>query len=81
MSGFGVLRIPDKKFKYEGEFLNGKLHGFGELTVDHKQFTGTFKDDMKNGLFLLKYKQSKTSFFLGTYKDDKFEGEGKYIYS
>lgn len=36
---------------YEGEFLNGKYHGYGKFTfVDKSYYEGEWEDNMKNGI-------------------------------
>ncbi len=48
-SGEKTLILPDGK-KYEGEFINGKRHGFGKLIYpDGLEYEGDFIDDRQEG--------------------------------
>ena len=76
------------EFQYKGEFLNGKRHGFGVMSVLHPNFkgdkyVGEFKDDNYNGqgtYFFLADNQLKGDKYVGEYKDSKRNGQGTYFF-
>lgn len=77
-NGYGELE--ESKTTYKGEFLNGKKHGYGELTsIDSPSFyKGDFFNDEIHG---------KGEFFFGgleqysgDFEDGIIDGNGKYVF-
>ncbi len=66
--------------KYEGEFQNDLLHGFGEYSYKSGHFfTGYFKKGRKNGNGT--YININGSQYIGEFKYDLMHGKGKLIFS
>ena len=81
-NGFGVLKL-DNGIIYEGDWLNGKYHGKGELTLG----SGKYKGDKYIGDFINGFKDGVGTYFhkngskyKGQWKKDKFHGTGIYIW-
>lgn len=73
---------------YKGELLNGQKHGRGILMasvwdvsqndfVEYKEYEGEFKYDKKDG-FGVEYNLDGEKVYEGNWKDDKYNGKGKY---
>ena len=67
--GFGILHYGN--YKYKGYFKHNFINNFGILTnkKTHDKFIGTFKNEKKDGYFLLKNKHKKVIFYQ-QYKND-----------
>ena len=81
-NGFGVLKL-DNGIIYEGDWLNGKYHGKGELILG----SGKYKGDKYIGDFINGFKDGVGTYFhkngskyKGQWKKDKFHGTGIYIW-
>jgi len=58
--------------KYEGEFLNGKLHGLGTLTLlNNERYVGKFKYDKVHGTGV--YHRSNGEAISGEWENNKFK--------
>lgn len=71
---------------YEGEFVKGKRHGTGKLTIAARRMIkdGSWKHDRLNGIAkITQYAKSKNAFVMqyeGGFKDDEYHGIGKKCY-
>jgi hypothetical protein len=60
---------------YVGEFLRGRFHGTGTLTLpDGITYTGEFKQDNYDGFGTLTFPDGRR--FVGYFKGDRYDGEG-----
>ena len=70
-------------FSYKGEFLNGKMHGYGE-SIDlraefiGRKYVGEFRNDTLNGQGIFSFPDG--SIHVGQFKDGKFNGQGTYTW-
>lgn len=55
ISGKGIMEYPNGR-KYEGEFLNGKMHGHGKFTVliFNNKISGQMEEFMKVNMRMIK---------------------------
>jgi hypothetical protein len=71
--------------QYSGEWLDGKLHGYGTFTYKNgDKYQGEFRGNERNGLgsyYFLNDGKFKGHRFEGNYLNDKKSGVGKYIRS
>lgn len=58
--------------KYEGDYVNDKKEGYGELTTKNGKYKGYFFNDVFNGHGKMMYKNGDVK--EGTWKDGKFIG-------
>ncbi len=71
--------------KYEGQFLNGKKHGFGKQTFARDDefkrdyYIGEFKDDERNGNGKLVWKSGEV--YEGEFVDGLRSGNGTNFYA
>ncbi|XP_071103612.1 alsin-like isoform X2 [Haliotis cracherodii] len=73
-----------KDATYSGSWLNGKLHGYGELKWnDGKTYIGMFKQGLQHGHGVLTIPKGSTSTVCmeGEWKDGKLNGYGSTRYS
>ena len=70
-SGKGLYKDPEGNV-YEGDFLNGKCHGFGYDYYLH---------GMLINLWPSRLTYSNKDVFEGLWRDDKKDGEGKMVYA
>ena len=84
----GVIKIKDGKYKgwnYEGEFQNGRLHGYGTVNyADGGEYVGQFKMGKKHGKGTLIYGPNSKwagDRYIGEYFEGKKNGYGTYTYS
>jgi len=64
----------------EGEYLNGFLHGQGEITfANGNRYVGEFKDGQPNGQG--NYTAANGDLYVGEYKDGVRNGRGIYTYA
>ena len=73
-----------KDFIYKGEFLNGKMHGSGQMNVlqpDFKgdKYVGEFKDGKYSGQGT--YTFANGNKYVGENKDGKRDGQGTYTFA
>ena len=80
MNGEGIFYSNEKKFSYEGNFLNNKFHGNGKIIYDDKSyiFEGKFVDGVKEGKGKLTFKNG--SYYNGDFKKDYYWGEGEFCF-
>ena len=78
--GKGKLEYNDNGNKYEGEFNNDDINGYGLYTFKNKH---TYKGQFSNGLFHGKglYKWPDGCYFKGEYINGVREGIGEYKFS
>jgi hypothetical protein len=77
----------NKNSTYVGEWKNGRPHGFGIATETGKwKYVGDFRDGKRQGMgiatpypYLEKYKSIGVG-YVGEWKDNKWDGFGKYVY-
>lgn len=77
-TGKGTLDTPN--FTYEGEFKDGKRHGFG-IFIDKRQNTtyeGYFLNDKKNGKGT-EYSNNSNYSYSGDWKYDLYNGQGRLV--
>ena len=73
----GPFQYPDGS-NYEGQYLNGKKHGFGVLqTPEGYEYEGTFENNKYEGKGRLIL--SENEYYIGGWKDGKRKGQGKYL--
>ena len=78
ISGHGMLKIADKQ--YTGAWLQGKMHGFGELVQDNGMtYVGYFRNGMTNGKGRLIAKDG--SYYEGDWLNDEKSGVGTRYYA
>ena len=78
----GEITLKDKH-SYKGEFLNGKMHGYGVMNILHPNFkgdkyVGEFNENKKNGQGTYIFAQGNK--YVGSYKDDEYHGLGTFTY-
>lgn len=83
MTGHGVF-CDEEGNVYEGDFLNGKFNGYGQLTYSNGDiYIGSMNKGKKEGKGILKkgfnMKDSKNEIYDGHFKNDKKSGEGILI--
>ena len=77
-NGSGVY-IKENGDRYEGEFVNGTLHGKGKVFwTDGNRYEGDFANGKLDGQGV--YTWADGSWYAGSFKDDALYGKGK-IYS
>lgn len=71
--GIGTFVFKDGR-KYEGEWKNNKLNGFGVISLPNKKswFEGEFIDDKREGFGVF---YSPKKIYVGMWKNSKLEGE------
>ncbi len=75
---FGVYKFRDGSV-YRGNFLKGKLHGYGKLQyANGAVYEGEWKMDLKSGKGVMSLTSGDQ--YSGNFKDDKFWGKGIYRY-
>ena len=68
-----MKKIYENLDKYEGEFKDDKMNGYGIYTfVDGEQYKGEFKDDNMNGQGVLTYQNGNC--YKGEWKNNQFLG-------
>ena len=73
-TGTGVYVWADGK-RYEGEFLNNKLHGEGVFTEEGRTYVGGFVNDRREGQGRLEWENGNV--YEGSFVNGVFEGIGK----
>ncbi len=70
-----------KKFKYEGEYDFGDMHGKGKATFkDGRVYEGDFKKNRMTGKGKMTFKTGKLRLYEGGFKKGKFDGYGEVTY-
>ena len=77
-NGKGNLTTKDGKFLYDGNWLNDKKHGEGNLVDDNRKFNGNFKEDLFDGYGI--YVNEEGNIFEGEFKENKLFGIGHLTY-
>jgi hypothetical protein len=79
MHGRGILALSNGD-KYVGEFKDNKFHGQGTYsfsrtfhTFDEGEYSGTFKDGLRDGIGFLKFRKSSS------YLNQDYESEVQYV--
>ena len=81
LNGHGVMVYSNNQ-SYDGEWLNGKRHGFGEFKSTDGSYEGEWKDDKPNGHGVHKHKYTDSTgkevedVYIGQFKDSCFDGYG-----
>lgn len=81
MNGYHIVEFPDGA-RYEGNFLNGKKHGFGKYCYPAsvgKIYEGQFEYDIQNGKGKVSYKSGAE--FNGFFVNGLKKGHGKQLYA
>ena len=78
--GNGILL--NKKFRYKGQFNNGKINGYGKIIFYGKkegegEYEGYFKDNNIEGKGIMKWNNG--NIYQGEMKNGKMNGFGKFI--
>ena len=73
LSGIGTFVFRDGR-KYEGQWRNNKMHGYGMLTLGNGKswFEGEFVDDKREGFGVF---YSVKKIYVGMWRNSKLEGE------
>jgi hypothetical protein len=82
VNGHGKLVKPNG-FHYEGEWVNNMPEGKGmETWPDHTSYKGMYKAGCKHGIgrfeWALKHNAIGSECYLGSFKNDLFDGHGRY---
>jgi hypothetical protein len=78
MNGKGKYTQKDNKWTYDGEWLNDKRSGKGEIkNIDKTQYIGDWLNDKRNGKGKSEYPDG--SIYDGDWENDNRSGKGKYI--
>lgn len=77
-----VVREVEKTFEdgstYKGEWLAGKMHGKGVLTMaDGEVYEGAFNEGRRDGTG--KVKRADGAEYEGLWRDDVYHGQGRYL--
>lgn len=80
MNGYHIVEFPDGA-RYEGNFLNGKQHGFGKYTypASVKIYEGQFEYDIQHGPGKVSWKSGAE--FNGFFVNGLKKGHGKQLYA
>jgi hypothetical protein len=77
-NGKGILYYKEGKIKYEGNFINDKMEGYGKFYYKNgRYYIGQFKQNLLNGNGKL-YDINGNIKYKGNFINNKFEGDGIY---
>eukprot|EP00042_Codosiga_hollandica_P055477 m.778823 g.778823 ORF g.778823 m.778823 type:complete len:722 (-) comp59124_c0_seq3:3874-6039(-) len=75
--GEGVLEYSDNRIKYDGNFVEGRIEGFGCITFPSgERYEGELLDGKRHGQGIYQY--ANGSSYLGAWVDDRMEGHGVF---
>ena len=78
--GIGKIYLRDGRLKYQGDFVNNKLEGYGKYIFDDGYYyLGEFLNDLQHGKGKI-YKKNGNLLFQGEFIKDKIEGTGKLFF-
>lgn len=79
VQGIGKMKWPDLCW-YEGQFLHGRRHGFGTLSIANSNtcYRGEWWFSKKHGKGRLIY--DKNQYYDGEWHEDEYDGKGKRVY-
>ncbi|MCB1179945.1 MAG: hypothetical protein KDK36_20375 [Leptospiraceae bacterium] len=78
-NGVGKIKFQDGT-KYEGQFKDGKIYGFGRFyNTEGDFYEGSLRDGVKEGSGIYFYKDGTK--YEGSFKDNKKFGVGKFYYN
>ena len=77
-------KVIDGEYRYKGEFLEGKRHGFGQLDVlnpkfNGDQYSGEWSNDKRNGQGTYTFSNGRR--YVGEWRDGKYNGQGILTYA
>ena len=79
-NGKGIEYYKNGKIKYDGDWISGKLEGYGKYYYENDEFyIGQWKNNLRHGKGIEYYKNGYIKYD-GFFVNDKFEGNGKFIY-
>lgn len=77
-NGHGKLTNPTTSASYEGDWLNGQMHGSGlYLWADGRRYQGEYKQDKKDGFGVYMWANGRT--YYGMWRDGVQNGEGTKV--
>ena len=77
-SGKGRYKFANAFFEYEGEWVDGVMHGDGQLRMgDGGSYEGTFENGSMNGVGMRRWPDGST--YSGQFANGELHGEGMYI--
>jgi hypothetical protein len=75
----GIIKLDSDVEKYEGESLNGILHGKGKFKTDYFLYEGEFKNGIEDGYGVYYYKNG--DIYKGDFKNSKPNGRGIFYFN
>ena len=76
---YGIYKWSTVNERYEGEFLNGKRHGFGSyFYANGSKYIGEWSNDRTNGKGTMIFASGAK--YIGEVKNGKRHGQGSYFY-
>ena len=77
---YGIYKWSTVNERYEGEFLNGKRHGFGSyFYANGSKYIGEWSNDRTNGKGTMIFASGAK--YIGEVKNGKRHGQGSYFYA
>jgi hypothetical protein len=77
INGEGILTYKNPYLKYEGNFKEGKIHGYGVITGTKYIYEGNHINSRKNGFGKIEFNSGLS--YEGEWKDNKHDGNGTLI--
>ena len=80
MYGIGKIYLRDGRLKYQGDFVNNKLEGYGKyIFEDGDYYIGDFFNNLQHGKGKI-YLKNGELLFQGEFIKDRIEGTGKLFF-
>ena len=80
MYGIGKIYLRDGRLKYQGDFVNNKLEGYGKyIFEDGDYYVGDFFNNLQHGKGKI-YLKNGELLFQGEFIKDRIEGTGKLFF-
>jgi hypothetical protein len=77
---YGIYKWSNPSDRYEGEYLNGKRHGFGTyIYANGNKYSGEYKNDSPNGRGTITFSSGEK--YIGEVKNGKRHGTGTYFFT